>query len=66
MSQWPVALHRVETVCNCHVVLDRNYMNELEMLKMNEQAGIVWKKVNNFISYLSKSWKTPQSPKENQ
>jgi four helix bundle protein len=55
-----------ETVSHCYVALDQKYINESEMVDVNEQANLVWKKVNNFISYLSKSSKTPQSPKENQ
>jgi len=46
-----------ETVSHCYVALDQKYINEPEMVKMNEQANLVWKKVNNFISYLSKTSK---------
>jgi len=43
-----------ETVSHCYVALDQNYLDEVEMEKVNHQANIVWKKVNNFISYLRK------------
>jgi four helix bundle protein len=43
-----------ETVSHCYVALDQNYIDEVEMDKVNEQGNIVWKKVNNFITYLSK------------
>ena len=44
-----------ETVSHCYVALDQHYINEDEMVHINKQADIVWKKVNNFITYLSKS-----------
>jgi four helix bundle protein len=47
-----------ETVSHCYVALDQKYISEPEMVKMNEQANLVWKKVNNFISYLSKTSKS--------
>ena len=44
-----------ETVSHCYVALDQHYINEEEMASVNKQADIVWRKVNNFISYLSQS-----------
>ena len=44
-----------ETVSHAYVTLDQNYITHDEMGKVNKQADIVWKKVNNFISYLSKT-----------
>ena len=44
-----------ETISHCYVALDQHYINEKEMALINKQADIVWKKVNNFISYLNKS-----------
>ena len=44
-----------ETVSHSYVALDQNYINEEEMSSVNEQADLVWKKVNNFITYLSSS-----------
>ena len=44
-----------ETVSHCYVALDQKYIDEADMKELNGQANIVWKKVNNFISYLSKA-----------
>ena len=46
-----------ETVSHCYVALDQNYINETEMAAVKDQADIVWKKVNNFITYLNKTVK---------
>ncbi len=46
-----------ETVSHSYVALDQHYINEEEMELIKNQADIVWKKVNNFISYLNKSAK---------
>ena len=43
-----------ESVSHCYVALDQNYIDEKEMDQINQQADIVWKKVNNFIAYLNK------------
>ena len=43
-----------ETISHCYVALDQSYIDESEMTKAKQQADIVWKKVNNFISYLRK------------
>lgn len=42
-----------ETVSHCYAALDQQYITEKEMSIVNKQADIVWKKDNNFISYLS-------------
>jgi four helix bundle protein len=42
-----------ETISHCYVALDQGYISELELMKVKIQADIVWKKVNNFISYLN-------------
>jgi four helix bundle protein len=44
-----------ETISHAYVALDQNYISENEMEKVNQQANIVWKKVNNFITYLIKT-----------
>ena len=44
-----------ETLSHLYVGLDQNYINEQELEKVKKQANIVWKKVNNFISYLNKN-----------
>ena len=46
-----------ETVSHCYVALDQNYINETEMAAVKDQADIVWKKVNNFITYLNRTEK---------
>jgi len=47
-----------ETLSHCYVAMDQQYISEDEMSKIKQQADIVWKKVNNFISYLRKTNKT--------
>lgn len=44
-----------ETVSHGYVALDQGYITGSEMEQVNDQANIVWKKVNNFITYLNKS-----------
>jgi four helix bundle protein len=41
-----------ETISHCYVALDQGYITEQEMTEMQNQADIVWKKVNSFIAYL--------------
>jgi len=43
-----------ETVSHCYVAMDQRYISDAEMENMKKQADIVWKKINNFISYLRK------------
>jgi four helix bundle protein len=43
-----------ETLSHLYVALDQKYINEEELKKLKNQANIVWKKVNNFITYLNK------------
>jgi len=47
-----------ETLSHCYIAMDQQYISEDEMSKLKQQADIVWKKVNNFISYLRKTNKT--------
>ncbi|NIS68269.1 MAG: four helix bundle protein [Proteobacteria bacterium] len=47
-----------ETVSHCYIAIDQKYMNEHEMEMVKKQADVVWKKVNNFISYLNKANRT--------
>ena len=54
-----------ETVSHCYVALDQHYIDETEMANVNKQADIVWKKVNNFISYLNKRIKISKAKKTN-
>jgi len=44
-----------ETLSHLYAALDQKYINEKELEKVKKQANIVWKKVNNFITYLNKS-----------
>jgi len=44
-----------ETLSHLYVALDQKYINEEELEKVKKQANIVWRKVNNFISYFNKS-----------
>lgn len=55
-----------ETVSHCYVAPDQKYINQPEIVEVNEQANLVWKKVNNFISYLNKTSKLNQNSKGNQ
>lgn len=44
-----------ESVSHCYVAVDQKYITEEEMQEVDRQAEIVWKKVNNFITYLNKN-----------
>ncbi|MCK4394334.1 four helix bundle protein [Candidatus Bipolaricaulota bacterium] len=46
-----------ESISHCYVALDQQYIIEKEMALVNEQANIVWKKVNALIAYLNQSTK---------
>lgn len=46
-----------ETVSHGYVAFDQHYINEEELDLVKTQADVVWKKVNNFITYLNKSVK---------
>jgi len=46
-----------ETLSHSYVALDQEYINQEELELVKQQADVVWKKVNNFISYLNKSIK---------
>ncbi|EFK95350.1 S23 ribosomal protein [sediment metagenome] len=46
-----------ETLSHSYVALDQRYMTEDEIHEVREQADVVWKKVNNLISYLNRSKK---------
>ena len=46
-----------ETVSHFYVALDQKYIDESEMNNVKEQVDIVWKKINNLISYLRKASK---------
>jgi four helix bundle protein len=44
-----------ETLSHLYVALDQKYIDKEDLENVKKQANIVWKKVNNFISYLNKS-----------
>ena len=44
-----------ETISHLYVALDQAYITDLELNKAKEQATIVWKMINNFITYLNNS-----------
>jgi len=50
-----------ETVSHCYIAKDQEYINEDEINKVKQQADIVWRKVNNFISYLRKANRTSKT-----
>ena len=54
-----------ETVSHCYVALDQHYIDENEMISVKKQSDTVWKKVNNFISYLDKRIKISKAKKTN-
>ena len=54
-----------ETVSHSYVALDQDYMTEEELEAVKQQADIVWKKVNNFITYLNKSVKKNKTNQTN-
>ncbi len=43
-----------ETISHCFIALDQEYINNSEMEEIKQQSELVWKKINNFISYLNK------------
>jgi four helix bundle protein len=43
-----------ETLSHCYIGFDQHYVSEQEMQNIKEQSELVWKKINNFISYLNK------------
>ena len=47
-----------ETLSHCYIAIDQQYISEDELKKVKQQADVVWKKVNNFISYLRKTNRT--------
>ena len=42
-----------ETLSHAYVALDQDYIVEPEMETLKQQADLVWKKINNLISYLN-------------
>jgi four helix bundle protein len=50
-----------ETVSHSYVAFDQNYIDDKELALVKEKTDVVWKKVNNFISYLNKTIKTKRT-----
>jgi four helix bundle protein len=46
-----------ETVSHSYVAYDQEYIDDNELEEVKRLADIAWKKINNFISYLSKGSK---------
>jgi len=46
-----------ETLSHSYVALDQGYISQEELEHVKRQSDVVWKKVNNFITYLSKTLK---------
>jgi len=42
-----------ETMSHAYVALDQSYIDQPELAEVQRQADVVWKKVNNFITYLN-------------
>ena len=43
-----------ETISHCFIALDQEYIDNTEMEEVKQQSELIWKKINNFISYLNK------------
>ena len=50
-----------ETLSHFYVALDQKYVDEAQMIEVREKAEIVWKKINNFISYLHRDLEKGQT-----
>ena len=46
-----------ETISHLYVAFDQNHITDLEINNAKEQANIVWKMINNLITYLNNSTK---------
>ena len=47
-----------ETISHLYVAFDQNHITDLEINNAKEQANIVWKMINNFITYLNNTNKS--------
>jgi hypothetical protein len=43
-----------ETLSHCYVGLDQEYIGDSDLTGVKEQADLVWRKINSFISYLNR------------
>ena len=53
-----------ETLSHCYVALDQEYIDDAKLSEIKNGADVVWKKVNNLISYLRKSSKKEIYPNQ--
>jgi four helix bundle protein len=44
-----------ETLSHCYVALDQEYIDPAELQTVRSQSDLVWKKINNLITYLNKN-----------
>ena len=44
-----------ETISHSYVAYDQEYIDDYKLMEVKRLADEAWKKINNFISYLSKS-----------
>ena len=54
-----------ETLSHAYVALDQDYIVASETETLKQQADLVWKKINNLISYLNKHNQSNQSKQLN-
>ena len=52
-----------ETISHAYVALDQEYIEQNDLTESKQLSDVVWKKVNNFITYLNK---TVKRKKQNQ
>lgn len=50
-----------ETLSHCYVALDQEYIAESDVETLKQQADLIWRKINTFISYLNKHTQSTQS-----
>jgi four helix bundle protein len=46
-----------ETISHTYVALDQEYIKQKDLTEAKQLADVVWKKINNFITYLNKTVK---------
>ena len=46
-----------ETISHAYVALDQDYIEQNDLTESKQLSDVVWKKVNNFITYLNKTVK---------
>lgn len=51
-----------ETLSHCYVAIDQAYIVETELTEIKKHAELIWKKINNLISYLRKNTNLKTTP----